>query len=155
MLVASGASHIPTPSHHFSLRITRHLLTLRAEMSDKARPKSFEHGGTRSMRSTHVASSSNAPVAPALPPLPSPQDSLQARCEYVLQTLELMKLSFGELVTAVCYGEATLRSVQLAQLARASLYNPERLLPFLETCYLPPRAPSGTGPRPAGGSKVV
>ncbi|KAG8777150.1 hypothetical protein FRC12_000516 [Ceratobasidium sp. 428] len=113
--------------------------------------------GRRNLRSTQPAQATVAsePTAPDLPPMPTPGDSLFARCEYILNALELMDLSFGELVTAVCYGETTLRTSELAVEARGSMYKPERLSSFLETCYLPPRPPSNTGPRPVGGSKII
>ncbi|KAG9095335.1 hypothetical protein FS749_010645 [Ceratobasidium sp. UAMH 11750] len=121
-------------------------------MPPKTREKAKEQSSVRNTRATRASSSNNAapPAIAHVLELTTPQ-----KCEKVLQVLSDVKLSFGEFVNAVCYGDEGLRQVPLALQARSSLYSEGQLVPFLKRCLEPPRPPSNTGPRPVGGSKIT
>ncbi|KAG8702783.1 hypothetical protein FRC09_004533 [Ceratobasidium sp. 395] len=84
-----------------------------------------------------------------------PEQTLKIKCEKVLHLIKTLGLSFGQFVLAVSYGEDSLRDVPSAVDARESLYNEDTLTRFLGLCLEPPRAPSGGGPRPSGGTKTT
>ncbi|KAG9093107.1 hypothetical protein FS749_015065 [Ceratobasidium sp. UAMH 11750] len=117
-------------------------------MSRRTRSKAAVDAGDNYMRRGNIPSSTN-------PALPSPQDPVRQKCEYVLGILRDIALPFSEFVNAVSYGENTLRNSPLAREARDKFYQREPLSRFLDNLYAPPRPPSGGGPRPIGGSRVL
>ncbi|KAG8695514.1 hypothetical protein FRC08_007732 [Ceratobasidium sp. 394] len=104
-------------------------------MPHNTRSKSSNSATGRNAHSTSASSSSNTPAAAVPPAPPSPQESTRT--------------NFGAFVDAVSYGDASLRGSDLARKARDTLSS------VLKNLYEPPRAPSGGGPRPGGGSKVI
>ncbi|KAG9089129.1 hypothetical protein FS749_001592 [Ceratobasidium sp. UAMH 11750] len=124
-------------------------------MPHNTRSKSSNSATGCNAHSNSASSSNNTPAAAMPPAPPSPQESTRAKCEHVLKVLNSLNLSFGAFVDAVSYGDASLRGSDLARKARDSFYAHDTLSSVLKNLYEPPRAPSGGGPRPVGGSKVI
>ncbi|KAG8767148.1 hypothetical protein FRC12_006423 [Ceratobasidium sp. 428] len=118
-------------------------------MAPNTRSRSGNASNPGSMR-IHSASASTSTQNP-----PPSEQTLQDKCETVLELIKNLGLTFGEFVLAVSYGESDLRTVPSAVEARGTLYS-EKILPeFLELCLKPPRGRSGGGDRPVGGSKIT
>ncbi|KAG8699125.1 hypothetical protein FRC09_006826 [Ceratobasidium sp. 395] len=101
------------------------------------------------MRTRSGAGSSGNSAPPAV------EETLVDKCKRVLELMDTLNVSFGHFITAVCYGEPTLRDISTAMNARTSLFDTDRFLKLLELCYEPPRPPSGGGKRPVGGRKII
>ncbi|KAG9126903.1 hypothetical protein FRC07_001448 [Ceratobasidium sp. 392] len=118
-------------------------------MSPATRRKSKLQQNGECMRAGSGAGSSGQPAPPAT------EETLKKKCEKVLDYMQKLGISFGDFVVGVCYGESTLREASTVINAWASFFGTDRLQKLLELCYKPPRAPSGGGDRPVGGSRTI
>ncbi|QRW03329.1 hypothetical protein RhiLY_02328 [Ceratobasidium sp. AG-Ba] len=107
-------------------------------------------------RSSRKNTRNNPPNRTEAPPEPQSADQkLHGNCLKILDLLESLGMTLGELIHSIFYGNPESRSSYRMREARNTLYAKDRFSSFLKLVYKPPRATSGGGSIATTGRNII